>query len=60
MYLSIARQMYGGDLPTDLEFRLNRINQLSEQAGGALKSRQVIAIIVNQYEVENIGTFDID
>ena len=40
----------------DLYDRLNQVNGLCRQTGGELRSRQVIAVIVNDWQViQNLG-----
>ena len=49
-YLSIAEQMWDGELPQDLLNILSDINELCIKADGMLASRQVIACIIEQYK----------
>jgi hypothetical protein len=47
-----AMNMYGGALPPELYDKLLKINQLCEEQHGNLKSRQVIAQVIVDYNKE--------
>ena len=49
-YSDIAKNIWGSELPTDLEKKLSEINRLCERAGGILTSRQTIAFIIQDYK----------
>ena len=40
-------------LPPELEKRLARVNALCKNAGGGLYSRQIVAIVIEQWERED-------
>lgn len=48
--IRIAKNMLGvDDLPEDLENELITINNLCDNIGGQLRSRQTIAVIINNF-----------
>lgn len=52
--IRIAKNMLGvDDLPEDLENELITINNLCENIGGQLRSRQTIAVIINNFNNKN-------
>ena len=52
-FLEMASEMLGASLPSTLEKRLIRVDALAMEIGGGLFSRQVIAMIIEQWEREN-------
>jgi len=50
--IGMATTMYGGPLPDALIDRLLEINRLASLCGGAVVSRQIIAMVVEQYKRE--------
>jgi hypothetical protein len=42
------------EIPVELKQRLQIVNDLCEKDGGVLRSRQVIAMIIEQYQREGI------
>ena len=49
----IVDEMMGNkELPDELYHRLSRIDKLCSTAGGELWSRQIIAMVIEQYERE--------
>jgi hypothetical protein len=51
-----ARLMLGkGCCPKTLGVRLDRVSELIRERGGALRSRQAVAVVVEQWEREEGG-----
>ena len=52
-----AGLIFKGDIPTSLRARLARIDELIRvmDAGGSLRSRQVISMVIEQWERDNPG-----
>ncbi len=52
-YCKMAREMLGvEELETVLDLRLSRIDELCRLKGGQLWSRQVVAMVIEQWERE--------
>jgi len=55
-YLAIATTMIGAEkigLPEDLINRLNKVDLLTSLAGGELRSRQIVAVVIQQWLWDN-------
>ena len=50
--LQIAKKMIG-EVPEELEKRFNRVTELVGRVGGVLQSRQIIAMIIADFEAQN-------
>ena len=48
-YLQMAEEMLGTAVPRPLATRLTKIDELARTCGGALVSRQIVAVAVEQW-----------
>ena len=51
-YVEILNNMYWTEVTDELRRRLERVNALAVQGGGSLRSRQIIANIILNYELD--------
>lgn len=52
MWKRLAEAILPDGVPLEVLRRLARVNELIEKAGGELNSRQVVALVIEQYERE--------
>lgn len=51
-FIKVAEEMLGETIPSVLQKRLCRVHFLAESEGGGLYSRQIVAMMVEQWERE--------